>query len=69
LPSYAFLVTVDVSRESGLFAPRDDIVEALSSALEAFEPDLETLGANGDSVYVVDDVAVEEYVPPKEARE
>lgn len=44
-----FTIRVEVERESGKFASRDDIGEALVEAVQ--EADLSSLGVDGDSIY------------------
>ena len=46
-----FTIEVEVERESGKFASRDEISEALIEAVES--ADLDSLGADGDSVYTI----------------
>ena len=50
-----FVVEVEVERESGLFAGRDEIAEKVQEAIEAGieDVDLSGLGANSDSQYSV----------------
>jgi hypothetical protein len=56
-----FTVTVTLDRESGKFAPRDDMAEALISELEGADPGyVSGIGADGDSEYVVSSWEVEE---------
>ncbi len=68
MPSLTFLVSVEYRRESGKFAPREDIVEAISAALRDASIEMYDLGADGDSIYEVDEIEVEEYVPPKKVK-
>ena len=60
-----FAIDVIVERETGKFASADSIAEALQEAVEA--ADLDSVGPDGDSVYVVSDVSVE-HVPPVKRR-
>lgn len=57
-----FVVEVEVERVTGKFASRDEIVEALSTAIEEGigGADLYGLGADGESEYEVTDISVEE---------
>lgn len=69
MAAYAFVVRVELRRESGKFAARDELVTAITEQLEqAAEEGVSGVGADGDSEYVADDVSVEEYVPPKATR-
>lgn len=53
-------VTVEVSRESGKFASRDEVEQAVVEAVEGADfGEVSGIGADGESVYVVDDWAVE----------
>jgi hypothetical protein len=55
------LVTIDTERESGKFAGRDEIRDALIEAIESADPgSLDGLGADGESEYSVEDWTVEE---------
>jgi hypothetical protein len=49
-----FTLVVQVERDSGKFASRDDIGEALAEAIN--DADLSSLGADGTSEYHVEDV-------------
>lgn len=55
MSAYHFLVEVDIERESGKFASRDDISEAIAEALNDApeQADLSSLGADSDSTYSV----------------
>lgn len=56
--NFTFMVTVDVSRQQGKFASRDDISEKIKEALDDANPgDIE--GENGGE-YTVDTWEVEE---------
>lgn len=69
MAAYTFLVTVELRRESGKFAGRDEILDGLREQLEqAAGEGLSGLGADGATEYVVDDVAVDEYTPPRASR-
>lgn len=59
---FEFTVTIEVERESGKFASRDEISEAIGDALgDAVDSiDLDGIGPDGESVYVVSDSNVEE---------
>jgi hypothetical protein len=51
---FTLQVEVEVERESGLFASRDEIADELISALEGADPgDISGIGSNGDSAYSV----------------
>lgn len=63
--SFTFTVSLAVRRESGKFASREDVAEAIRTALEEIEPDVESLGPDGESIYVVDDINVVEEPQPK----
>lgn len=56
-----FNVSIEVERQAGKFASRDEITQALQSALEdgLDGADLSTLGADGESVYDIIDTTVE----------
>lgn len=56
---FRYKVTVDVGRITGKFVSREDIADAITEALEALEPDLSGLGADGDSEYEVAELTVE----------
>lgn len=55
-----FLVEVEADKTSGVFAPRDELEDRISSALEdaAQSADLSSLGANSDSEYEVSQTGV-----------
>lgn len=57
-----FLVNVETERESGKFAGRDEISEAISNAIQDAESnaELSSLGADGDSVYNITSFEIEE---------
>lgn len=63
--AFTFTVSLSVRRESGKFASREDVASAIETALQEIEPDVESLGPDGDSVYVVDDISVVQEPPPK----
>jgi hypothetical protein len=46
-------IDVEVQRVQGKFASRDDIQGAIQEELEQTEPDLSSLGADGDSEYEI----------------
>ena len=56
-----FLVDVDVERESGKFAGRDEITDAIQTAMEEGieSAQLDSLGADADSVYNITGQGVE----------
>ncbi len=52
--TFTFTVTVTLERESGKFAPRDEMADELISWLEnADEGSVSGIGADGDSEYTV----------------
>jgi hypothetical protein len=56
---FTFTVEVEVERESGKFAARDEIEAELRDALEGSDPgEVSGVGADGDSVYTVADWSV-----------
>lgn len=58
---FTFVVTVEVERESGKFAPRDEIAEQISEWLEAAdEGQVCGIGADGESDYDVTNWSVEQ---------
>lgn len=57
---FVYEITISVSHESGKFAGRDEIGDACLAALEEVDIDLDGLGADGESVYVLDDINVRE---------
>lgn len=51
---FTFTIEVEVERESGKFASRDDVEEALRTELEGADPgQVDGVGSDGDSVYTV----------------
>lgn len=54
--AHTFTIEVTVERVAGKFAPRDEIADALATAVE--DADLYGLGADGESEYNVEDVSV-----------
>lgn len=58
--TFQFEVTIETQRVSGKFASRDEIVEAITEALESLDVDLYGLGVDGDSEYELLDVDVRE---------
>jgi hypothetical protein len=51
---YRIVVEVEVERESGKFAPRDEVHDAIVSAILDADPgSIDGVGADGDSVYNV----------------
>jgi len=66
MPSLQFMVTVELRKESGKFAPREELVDAVREQIEqAAGEGVDGVGADGESVYVVDDLLVEEYEAPR----
>ena len=58
---FVFTVEVELERESGKFASRDDIaVELVDRLLAAVAYEVDGVGADGDSVYSVYDFEVRE---------
>lgn len=58
---FEFKVSVEVSRESGHFATRDEMAEQLRDEIEGSSPSyLSGLGSWGDGEYVVDDFQIED---------
>ena len=58
---FTFTVTVELERESGKFAPRDEMSLAIAEWLEnANEGSLDGIGSDGDSTYEVTDWTIEE---------
>jgi hypothetical protein len=61
MTSYRFTLTVETERESGKFASRDEILDAIREAIEGANPDqLDGLGADGASVYNITDWSLDE---------
>ena len=58
---FSFSITVEVDRESGKFASREEIRDAIREALESADPgEVFGVGADGDSTYTVTDWSVAE---------
>lgn len=58
---FTFTVNVEVTRESGKFATRDEMADQIRDALESADPGyLSGIGYDGDSEYIVDGWEVEE---------
>ena len=58
---FTFTVNVEVTRESGKFATRDEMADQIRDALEGSDPGyLSGIGYDGDSEYTVDAWEVEE---------
>jgi hypothetical protein len=58
---FRFIIEGEVERESGLFASRDEIFDAIREAIESANPDtVDGVGANGDSVYNITEWDVSE---------
>jgi hypothetical protein len=52
--TFTFTVTVELERESGKFAGRDEMAEQIRDALEGADPgSVDGIGADGDSTYTV----------------
>ena len=60
--NFQFLVTVEVSREQGKFASKEDLAEKIRSELESADPS--SLTGDNDGEYNVDSWEVEDYVEP-----
>lgn len=59
--TFVFTVTVEVERDSGKFASRDDIAEQLRDELERADPGtVSGVGADGSSEYTVTRFEVED---------
>jgi hypothetical protein len=66
MSSFTFTIEVQVERDSGKFAGRDEIAEQLMEALESADPGtVDGIGADGDSSYSVVDWSVSEDEPVK----
>ena len=61
--TFKFLVTVQVDRETGKFASRDELAEKLREAIESADPSMISCDEGGE--YTVNDFDVEDYVEPK----
>lgn len=56
---FTYTVTVAVRRESGKFATREEVDHQLRENLDiALSDNITGVGADGDSVYVVDDYSI-----------
>jgi hypothetical protein len=61
---FTYTVEVEVERDYGLFASRDEISEEIKDALEGADPgEVSGVGANGDSTYSVVSFDVTEVSP------
>jgi hypothetical protein len=66
---HEFLVRVELERESGKFASRDDIAERLLESIEAADPgEIDGVGADGESVYTIVEWSVDEQPRPKPSK-
>lgn len=67
---FTFTVEVEVERQEGKFASRDEVSEAITSALEEAQDNagLDGLGSDGMSVYEAIAWDVSEQPQPKRAR-
>jgi hypothetical protein len=55
-----FTVTVELERESGKFAPRDEMADFIIGELEGVDPGtIDGIGADGESSYTVNSWGVE----------
>jgi hypothetical protein len=53
--TFTFTVTVELARESGKFAGRDEMADAIRDALEGADPgSVDGIGADGESSYTVE---------------
>lgn len=61
MSTYTILVTVEVERESGLHASRDEVMDKLADAIEESlnSADLSGLGPRADSEYSASDASIE----------
>lgn len=58
---FTFTIEVTLERESGKFASRDEMADALVDVLEQADPGtVDGIGSDGDSYYTVSDFTVEE---------
>jgi hypothetical protein len=58
---FEFIVRVELSRESGKFASRDEMADQIRDALEVADPGyVSGIGSDGDSEYIVDSWDAEE---------
>lgn len=64
---FTFTVELEVNRIQGKFASRDEITEAITSALDDLETniDISGLGPDGESEYEIIDFSHEEIPQPK----
>lgn len=52
---FKIIVEVEINRESGKFASRDEMADAIIDAIEGADPgSIDGIGADGDSCYTVD---------------
>jgi hypothetical protein len=66
---FVFTVAVEVERDEGKFAARDEVAEQIAEALEQADPStIDGVGADGTSTYSVTDWVVEEAPAPKPVR-
>lgn len=68
MPSYQFLLTVEMERESGRFAPREELIEGIKEQIIDSVGDVDGIGADGESSYTCLSVEVDEYIPPKKGK-
>lgn len=64
--TFQFLITVEVDRETGKFAPRDELVDKLREAIEGADPG--TLDCDNGGQYTVSSFDVQDYVEPKKGK-
>jgi hypothetical protein len=62
MKAFQFLVTVEVSREQGKFAARDELATKIREALEEADP--QQLEGDNEGQYNVDNWSVDDYDPP-----
>jgi hypothetical protein len=59
--TFKFTVTVELERESGKFASRDEMAEAIRDEIEGADPgSVYGIGADGESSYTVNSWEVED---------
>jgi hypothetical protein len=57
-----FTISAEIERESGKFAPKEEIVDVIREVLEEADPsEIAGLGADGASVYTVTSWEVSEF--------
>lgn len=61
--TFQFLVTIEVDRETGKFAPRDELADKLREAIESADPS--TLDCENGGQYSVNSFDVEDFIEHK----